>query len=251
MTKYTSGEPGATARIVGREVLANAAAGLLYPFGLGRAPGRRTARAAEQQTVVFVHGYMANRASFLPMHAYLRAHGIKSVLSYQYPSAEGTERAAIGLKDYLRRHVRGGRIHLVCHSLGGMVARLYLQELGGARRVDQCITLGTPHRGTYSAYWLTSRIGRELRPDSPIVARLERTKCHAQSVTSLSIFAGSDNIILPRMCAASDEEQIQIPGLGHMGLLFSPTVFRIVLERLTQAKKEAGHAAHLLTKDTA
>lgn len=40
------------------------------------------------------------------------------------------ERAAIALRDYLRQHVRGGRIDLVCHCLGGLVARVYLQQLG-------------------------------------------------------------------------------------------------------------------------
>jgi hypothetical protein len=48
--------------------------------------------------------------------------------------------------------------------LGGLVARVYLQQLGGARRVDHCITLATPHQGTYNSYWVASRVGRDLRP---------------------------------------------------------------------------------------
>jgi triacylglycerol esterase/lipase EstA (alpha/beta hydrolase family) len=127
--------------------------------------------------------------------------------------------------------VRGGRIDLVCHSLGGVVARCWLQELGGARRVDRCITLSTPHRGTYGAYWVASRIGRELRPDSLILQRLEASRAGAERVKFTSVVAGSDNIVFPRVFA-SHEELVHVPDVGHVGMLFSPTVLRTVADRL-------------------
>jgi pimeloyl-ACP methyl ester carboxylesterase len=161
----------------------------------------------------------------------LRWRGFPQVLSFNYASGEGVERGAIALRDYLRRHVRGGRIDLVCHSLGGLVARVYLQQLGGARRVDHCITLGTPHQGTYNAYWLTSRVGRELRPDSALLERLEATRGAAARVRFLSLIAGSDNLVLPRVFSAHDE-QVRIPDLGHVGVLFSPRVLRMIADRL-------------------
>ena len=206
------------------------AAGALVPFGL-RAPRRSTPRAPAQRTVVLVHGYLANRSTLLPLAGYLRWRGIRQVLSFNYRSSGGVEQGAIALRDYLRRHVRGGRIDLVCHSLGGLVARVYLQQLGGARRVDRCITLGTPHHGTYNAYWVTSRVGRELRPDSSLLARLEASRSHADRVRFLSVVAGSDNLVVPRVFAAH-EEIVRIPELGHVGLLFSPRVLRTVADRL-------------------
>ncbi|HZS37416.1 MAG TPA: alpha/beta fold hydrolase [Polyangia bacterium] len=219
------------ARIVGRELLAFAASSLLYPFGLARPKAARTARQAEQRTVVLVHGYLANRSTLLPLATYLRLRGIRPVHAFDYRSTEGVERAAIALREHLKRTVRGGRIDLVCHSLGGLVARVYLQELGGARRVDRCITLATPHKGTYSAYWVASRVGRELRPDSALLKRIEQSREAAARVRFTSIVAGSDNIIVPRVFA-SDEDVVHVPHLGHVGMLFSPTVFRAVGERL-------------------
>ena len=227
------------ARIIGRELLALAATSLLYPLGLWRST-RRTPRRAEQRTIVLVHGYLANRGPLLPLAAYLRACGHKQIVAYEYSGAAGIEQAAIGLRDFLRSRVRGGRIDLVCHSLGGLVARVYLQQLGGARRVDRCITLGTPHRGTYNAYWVASRVGRELRPDSPFLARLESHRPGAARVRFASIVAGSDNIVIPRVFSSNDVV-VHVPGLGHMGLLFSPTAFRIVAEQL--AAPEQGAAA--------
>jgi triacylglycerol lipase len=220
-------------QLVGKELLAATAAGLLFPFGLKRTP-KRTGRQAQQRTVVMVHGYMANRSTFLAMGAYLRACGVKQVLHFDYQSSAGIEPGARALKQFLRKNVRGGRVDLVCHSLGGLVARVYLQELGGARRVDRCITLGTPHRGTYNAYWVASRVGRELRPDSALLQRLENSRGGASKVQFTSIVAGSDTIIIPRVFSAHEpnEETLHIPNLGHMGILFSPAAYRAVAKRL-------------------
>ena len=217
-------------RLVAQECLAIGAAGVLFPFGLKASP-RSTPRLREQRTVVLIHGYLANRSTLLPLSGYLRWRGIRQILSFNYPSTEGVERGAIALRDYLRKHVRGGRIDLVCHSLGGLVARLYLQELGGARRVDHCITLGTPHQGTYNSYWLTSRVGRELRPDSALLARLQASRQGAEGVRFLSVVAGSDNLVVPRIFSAHNEE-VRIPDLGHVGALFSLRVLRVVADRL-------------------
>ena len=227
-------------RLVAQELLAFGAAGLLFPFGIRRFH-RSTPRRPEQRTVVLVHGYLANRSTLLPAATYLRWRGCKQILSFDYRSIEGIERGAIALRSYLRRHVRGGRIDLVCHSLGGLVARVYLQELGGARRVDNCITLGTPHRGTYNSYWVASRVGRELRPDSLLLARLEASRHKVDEVRFLSLVAGSDNLVIPRVFAAH-EQKVRLPDLGHMGILFSPRALRIVADRLLEvspARREA------------
>src|SRR5207248_1571611 len=173
-----------------------------------------------------------NRSSFFPLAAYLKACGVGPLLSFSYSGARGVEGAALELRDFLRQRVRGGRIDLVCHSLGGVIARIYLQNLGGARRVDRCITLGTPHRGTYNAYWLVSRVGRELRPDSLLFQRLGATRSAAAAVRFSSVVAGSDNMVIPRVFSAADDDVVHVPHLGHLGLLFSPTVFRAVVQRL-------------------
>ncbi|MBP9751302.1 MAG: alpha/beta hydrolase [Candidatus Moranbacteria bacterium] len=47
------------------------------------------------------------------------------------------------------------KVDVVAHSMGGLVARSYVEELGEARyadTIDQLITLGTPHRGSPEAY---------------------------------------------------------------------------------------------------
>jgi len=42
---------------------------------------------------------------------------------------------------------REAKVIFICHSMGGLVARWYLDRLGGAEITRALVTLGTPHRG--------------------------------------------------------------------------------------------------------
>lgn len=51
---------------------------------------------------------------------------------------------------------RGGvyaeaRVVFICHSMGGLVARWYIQREGGAEVTGKLVTLGTPHRGALNS----------------------------------------------------------------------------------------------------
>jgi pimeloyl-ACP methyl ester carboxylesterase len=43
------------------------------------------------------------------------------------------------------------RVVFICHSMGGLVARWYVQREGGAEVTGKLITLGTPHRGALNS----------------------------------------------------------------------------------------------------
>ncbi len=43
------------------------------------------------------------------------------------------------------------RVVLLCHSMGGLIARHYVERLGGHEVTRRLITLGTPHRGSLAA----------------------------------------------------------------------------------------------------
>jgi pimeloyl-ACP methyl ester carboxylesterase len=57
------------------------------------------------------------------------------------------------------------QVHVVGHSLGGLVARYYVQRLGGDARVHTLVTLGRPHLGTMTAYLLPAPMLYQLRPN--------------------------------------------------------------------------------------
>ena len=46
---------------------------------------------------------------------------------------------------------REARLILICHSMGGLVARWYVERESGAAHTRKLITIGTPHRGAVAA----------------------------------------------------------------------------------------------------
>ena len=214
-----------------REALAFLAHGLLLPFGFGR-PKPRPDRRREQRTLIFVHGLVANRSGFVPLRTYMRWHGHDRQLAFNYRSSGSIERQALRLKRAIDQGIGGGRIDLVAHSLGGLVSRCYLQLLGGARRVDRLITLGTPHHGTHAANFIPSAFVRQLLPESPFLQHL-----NAQPVPDglqvTSIVAGRDLLIQPISSAHCPfGESVVFDDLGHVELLFRPRVFAEIEARL-------------------
>lgn len=47
--------------------------------------------------------------------------------------------------------VREARLIFICHSMGGLLARWYVEQEGGAAFTRKLITIGTPHRGAAAA----------------------------------------------------------------------------------------------------
>jgi len=56
------------------------------------------------------------------------------------------------LQTFIAAHAPTGQIDIVAHSMGGIVARLYIQELGGGARVNRFLTMGTPHLGAANVF---------------------------------------------------------------------------------------------------
>jgi pimeloyl-ACP methyl ester carboxylesterase len=87
--------------------------------------------------------------------------------------------ASEAMLDRWRR--RGGpfadaRAVFICHSMGGLVARWYVDHLGGAEHTRALITLGTPHRGALDALdQLVNGIRKGIGPFKLTLTELARS----------------------------------------------------------------------------
>lgn len=137
------------------------------------------------------------------------------------------------------------RFHIVGHSQGGLVGRVYIQHLGGDRRVKGLITLGTPHHGTPTAAVGAVLMGGGLLSRSPFQmlprSRFMRTlneDVFPPGIPLTSIYSRHD-LVCPWWCAAlnpregeSSMENRQVRGVGHTALTYDPGVYRIVRTQL-------------------
>ncbi len=188
--------------------------------------------AASDDVVVVVHGFFASAGVFRPMRSHLTTDLNAKVASFTHAPGAGIERIARSLARLIARIPHGCNVHLVGHSLGGLVARWYVQELGGHERVRQTISLGSPFGGTERARRFRFLVGADLHRTSPLLARL-RARAHEHDVPHMSVVGEADSLIVPSESAVFPRgDVVVLPGRGHNSLLFDPDSITTVVDRI-------------------
>jgi triacylglycerol lipase len=190
--------------------------------------------------ILLVHGLGDNRSVFAVLRRQLRRRGFGRIGALNYSVLTTDVRtAAQRLADAVERLVAETgyeRVHLVGHSMGGLVARYYVQRMGGDERVHTLVTLGTPHAGTRSAHLLPMRLCRQLRPGSDLLAELAGPApgCRTRFV---ALWSDLDQLIVPRAAAQVQHPDLRatnvlVHGVGHMSLPIHSSVVRQICAAL-------------------
>ncbi|MBA4861481.1 alpha/beta fold hydrolase [Streptomyces sp. PSKA54] len=234
---------------------------LLYPSGITQE--RRAAAALPQPDapqlpterklpVVLLHGFIDNRSVFVLLRRSLAQHGRQHVESLNYSPLTCDIRTAAEL---LGRHIeeiceRSGHreVDIVGHSLGGLIARYYVQRLGGDVKVRTLVTLGTPHSGTRIAPLLDAHpIVRQMRPGSEVIEELKQPSpdCRTRFV---SFWSDLDQMMDPLDSACLDHpdltaHNVQVSGIGHLALPVHPAVANGIRQALDAEEGMKARAA--------
>jgi pimeloyl-ACP methyl ester carboxylesterase len=182
--------------------------------------------------ILLLHGMADNRSVFTLLRLGLRRRGFGQVTTLNYSILTGDVRvAAAQLAEEVEALVAETgyeRVHVVGHSMGGLIARYYVTRLGGDERVHTLVTLGSPHHGTYTAYAWNSRIMQQLRPGSPLMQELEQPieSCRTRF---LCYWSDLDQLMFPQRTAALEHPDLNVTnvemhGVGHMSLPIMHTV---------------------------
>jgi triacylglycerol lipase len=219
-----------------REAIGTAAFVARYPLGVLEAgfAGRRAADHVHATPVILVHGYGHNRSGWFVIERYLRAAGFANIATLNYnPLVLDVPRLAdrLGRRiDAIRHHTGAERVHVVGHSLGGIILRWYVQEAGGDETVDTAVTIASPHRGTTLAVVPFGRTASQLRPDSWLVKRLAAT-ARPSPVRWIAYYSNLDILVQPGNSAmithpALAATNVLVKDEGHLSILLSPTMAR-------------------------
>ncbi|MFE7624320.1 esterase/lipase family protein [Streptomyces sp. NPDC057509] len=258
--------PTALLRATALELAVLAGHALLYPTGIAderhpepapappptpdpRATGRLPGEVAGRPPVVLLHGFIDNRSVFVLLRRSLARHGWHHLESLNHSPLTSDIRTAAEL---LGRHIeeicaRTGheRVDIVGHSLGGLIARYYVQRLGGDHRVRTLVTLGTPHAGTAVAPLAGALpIVRQMRGGSAPIEelRLPAPGCRTRFV---SFWSELDRVIVPPEAACVDHPDldavnVRVTGIGHLALPVHPAVAAAVRQALDTAEPAHG-----------
>jgi pimeloyl-ACP methyl ester carboxylesterase len=182
--------------------------------------------------VVFLHGLFATAGVLRPIRSAIAKHPGVHTAALSYPPGPGLRPLADRLAAVIGELPQGVRVHLVGHSLGGIVARFFAQEIGDPR-VVQTISMASPFAGVPRARLLGFQSARDLDPSSPILRRLVLGHARSAHIPHLSIIAGSDEMVrAPVVHALPGGEVIVLHGRGHNTLLFDDEVARILERRV-------------------
>ncbi len=176
--------------------------------------------------ILLVHGIVSNRSVFTLLRRGLTRRGFANVFAMNYATvATDVRTAALRLAEEVEQIVEETgfeRIHIIGHSLGGLISRYYVTRLAGDARVHTLVTLGTPHSGSYAAYIAPTRLMRQMRPGSGLMHELAQP-VHGCRTRFITYWSDNDMAILPHQSAALRHpdlgaRNVRLHGAGHLAL---------------------------------
>jgi triacylglycerol lipase len=227
-----------------------ALAGLLLTSGVV-APVSAGASGAEP--VIIVAGTFSPELANEPLADRLRGDGYRTFI-FELPTL-GTQDIGLSAQalddfaDGVRAGTGAARVDLVGHSQGGLVARSYVKDHGGAGEVDSLITLGTPNRGTYVAN-LASFLGlgnclsvvacEQMSIGSSFLAELNAGDDTIGSVRYTTFRTDQDELVRPVGNATLYDGAVNVRVqnrcwarvVGHVGLIYDGAVYSGIRQAL-------------------
>lgn len=160
--------------------------------------------------VVLVHGFLETGSALTNMKRRLEKQGYQCLVPKLRHSdgRGGLEPLAEGLKqDIDAAYGPNQPIQLIGFSMGGIVSRYYLQNLGGARRCDKFFTISSPHHGTWTAWMYPTKGAAQMRPGSDFLAQLAHSEPELGDMPVVSYRTPMDLIILPTRSSVWDRAE--------------------------------------------
>ncbi|MEK0181090.1 MAG: alpha/beta fold hydrolase [Oscillatoriales cyanobacterium] len=188
--------------------------------------------------VLLIHGIFRKSGIFNKMSGYLTQLGW-SVYSLDLAPNWGNtslEELALQLADYIDTNFDPQQpLDLVGLSMGGLVARYYLQRLGGINRVQRFIALSSPHSGTWTAYTLWGKGCVQMRPGSVFLEDLNRDANLLKKVNFTSIWTPWDFIIVPASSSQiSAAKDVKLSVFAHAMMARNSRSLTAVAEALSE-----------------
>ena len=201
----------------------------------------------EPLPVVLVHGYGGSSESMSAIEARLQREG-RQVTSVDLPNG-GTGDIVTSARSVAAAVQASGsrKVDLIGFSMGGVVVRAYLEELGGSAHARYVITLASPHHGTDIAGLaaladpgLCTGACRQLAPDSAFLEELNEPDETPQGPGFVAVWTERDETVTPPESAELEgalnikiQDVCPTSQIGHGDMARDPVVMGIIVTTVT------------------
>lgn len=194
-------------------------------------------KAPSQSTcTILVPGWLDNDRTLARLRTFLEMNGLRSVICSPQPSdgSAPIQKLAEQLAAFVEHGFGADEpVNLFGFSMGGLIHRVYLQQMEGWRRIHKFVTVATPHRGTMTARLASHKAGLQMRPDSDFIVQLNRDLSPLERVQFTSLWSPFDLTIVPAnssVLPVGKSKRVWSPAHGMM--MYDTNVMRVVAQTL-------------------
>lgn len=197
------------------------------PFHSNRYPDQLPNRTDKTcgRGIVFVHGFVCNRGIWNAWYPILDRRKIPYVAINLEPIFTGIDSYTLLLDEaiQLMDERTGKRPLVVCHSMGGLVARAWLRAANADAKVHRIVTIGAPHNGTRLGNWAPQLTpienAHQMRFASRWLMDLAEQETNFRRMKFVCFYSSCDNIVFPATSATLvDADNRHIAGLPHLAM---------------------------------
>jgi len=193
-------------------------------------------RVQASNPVLLIHGIDDTAVLFRRLRPFLTARGwpVHDLDLVPNNGAAGLEELAGQVDSYVNANFAAEqRFDLVGFSMGGMVARYYVQRVAPLDRVERLVTVSSPHRGTWTGFLRNNKGARQMRPGSNFLKDLDEYRERLKRVRFTSIWNPLDLMIVPATSSViAEARSVRVHVAAHPLMMRSRRVMRLVEEAL-------------------
>ena len=192
-------------------------------------------KAVQGLDIIIIPGYEMNRFASMFLQKYLqqRGHRVWAINNRFFANGldEIIDATEYQIFDILRQNEIQGPIHLIGHSMGGIISCEISRR--NIDKIASVITLGTPFAGTKIHMLGIKKHVLDLSENSSFCDKQRQI-----DVPHLCFWSPFDSIILPSSNAYLSHLNNQEVNVGHLSFLFSTVVFQHIYEFYKNMMKE-------------
>ena len=149
----------------------------------------------ERPPVILVHGWRGSPETWTNLIVYLDHENIPYATFDYAPGLGDPYQYAVALDTFIDKYKADkkytGKVDIVCHSMGAMVSRIYMEELGGSKNVRQWIGVCPVNHGaaiadwqpSWYASWFNKFLGIHFKGSEPAVTAMKTTSPTVRNLT--------------------------------------------------------------------